>query len=65
MFDTQANARIRKVFNTTWNAVDMATLTLSNLAIDPLSGNATLNAIPVEITLARRSEPATAIPVAD
>jgi anaerobic selenocysteine-containing dehydrogenase len=38
---------------------------MSNLTIDPLSGNATLNAIPVEITLARRSEPATAIPVAD
>jgi anaerobic selenocysteine-containing dehydrogenase len=38
---------------------------MSNLAIDPLSGNATLNAIPVEITLARRSEPAAPIPVAD
>jgi anaerobic selenocysteine-containing dehydrogenase len=38
---------------------------MSNLAIDPLSGNATLNAIPVEITLARRGAPAAAIPVAD
>ncbi len=38
---------------------------ISNLAIDPLSGNATLNAIPVEITLAHRSEPAAAISVAD
>jgi anaerobic selenocysteine-containing dehydrogenase len=38
---------------------------MSNLAIDPLSGNAALNAIPVEITLARRNEPVTAIPVAD
>jgi anaerobic selenocysteine-containing dehydrogenase len=38
---------------------------MSNRMIDPLSGNATLNAIPVEIALARRSELATAIPVAD
>jgi len=38
---------------------------MSNLAIDPLSGNATLNAIPVEITLARRHAQAAAIPVAD
>jgi anaerobic selenocysteine-containing dehydrogenase len=38
---------------------------MSNLAIDPLSGNATLNAIPVEITLAQRSQPIAAIPVAD
>src|SRR5262249_15928438 len=38
---------------------------MSNPPTDPLSGNATLNAIPVVITLAQRSQPIAAIPVAD
>jgi anaerobic selenocysteine-containing dehydrogenase len=38
---------------------------MSNLAIDPLSGNAALNAIPVKITLTQRSQPIAAIPLAD
>jgi anaerobic selenocysteine-containing dehydrogenase len=38
---------------------------MSNTALDPLSGNATLNAIPVTVAQVRRAEPAHALPVAD
>jgi anaerobic selenocysteine-containing dehydrogenase len=38
---------------------------MSNLTIDPLSGNATLNAIPVDITLARQSQSAETLAVTD